>query len=146
MTVVIDDLLLEIVSLLEDCIQEQQFFDRAVFVLTNGEGTHGRKVIRPYVCHLFDSVSKKMVEVLRATNGTIATRSWYEFERVYNSTYLSTEEQHAIKDGIRKLGFGCTFSDLKMDPDNFFHWRLASDRGARVLDNEIAFRCLVISI
>lgn len=146
MSVVLDNLLLEIVSLLESCIQEHQFFDKAVFILTRGEGIHGHKVIKPYVCHLFDSVSRKMVEVLRATNGTVATKSWHEFERVYRSTYLSTEDQHAIKAGIRKLGFGCSFSDFKMDPDNYFHWRLASDRGARVLDNEIAFRCMVISI
>ncbi|CAD7701150.1 unnamed protein product [Ostreobium quekettii] len=143
----VEDAVLDIVGLLDRCLHEKRFFDKAVFILTWGRNGDQAKVLQPYVCHLFDSVTGKMIDVLRATNGNTASGSWKDFERMYENAHLSQEIQHYVKEGLRKLGFMCCFTDLKIDPDNFLHWRLAKNgHSVKTLDRDVALRCLVVSL
>jgi len=145
--VMVEDAVLDIVGLLDRCLHEKRFFDKAVFILTWGRSGKHMRVLQPYVCHLFDSVTGRMVDVLRATNGNTRTRSWKEFEKMYENANLSQDIQHFIKEELRKLGFMCCFTDLKIDPDNFLHWRLARlGMGVKTLDRDVALRCLVVSL
>lgn len=145
--IMVEDAVLDIVGLLDRCLHEKRFFDKAVFILTWGESDEHVRVLQPYVCHLFDSVTGRMVDVLRATNGNTRSRSWKEFEKTYETAHLSQDIQHFIKEELRKLGFMCCFTDLKTDPDNFLHWRLAKHgRGVKTLDRDVALRCLVVSL
>jgi len=143
----VEDAVLDVVGLLDRCLHEKRFFDKAVFILTWGRNGGHSKVLQPYVCHLFDSVTGKMIDVLRATNGNTESGSWRDFEKMYDSAHLSQEIQHYIKEGLRKLGFMCCFTDLKIDPDNFLHWRLAKNgQSVKTLDRDVALRCLVVSL
>ncbi|CAD7698985.1 unnamed protein product [Ostreobium quekettii] len=143
----VDDAVLDVVGLLDRCLHEKRFFDKAVFILTWGRDGGRSKVLQPYVCHLFDSVTGRMIDVLRATNGNTESGSWRDFEKMYESAHLSQEIQHYIKEGLRKLGFMCCFTDLKIDPENFLHWRLAKNgHSVKTLDRDVALRCLVVSL
>lgn len=143
----VEDAVLDVVGLLDRCLHEKRFFDKAVFILTWGRTGGHSKVLQPYVCHLFDSVTGRMIDVLRATNGNTESGSWRDFEKMYDSANLSQEIQHYIKEGLRKLGFMCCFTDLKIDPDNFLHWRLAKNgQSVKTLDRDVALRCLVVSL
>lgn len=143
----VEDAVLDIVGLLDRCLHEKRFFDKAVFIMTWGHNGGHTKVLQPYVCHLFDSVTGRMVDVLRATNGNTQSGSWRDFEKMYEDAHLSQEIQHYIKEGLRKLGFMCCFTDLKTDPDNFLHWRLAKNgQNVKTLDRDVALRCLVVSL
>lgn len=146
MATIVEDVLVDIVGLLDRCLHEECFFDKAVFILTWGtKEKTGSRVLRPYVCHLYDSTANRIVDVLRATNGNTKTGCWHEFEHQYAHANLSSEIQHWIKDGLRKLGFMCCFTDLKIDSENFLHWRLARN-GVKTLDEDVALRCLVVSL
>jgi len=145
--IMIEDAVLDIVGLLDRCLHEKRFFDKAVFILTWGQSETHARVLQPYVCHLFDSVTGRMVDVLRATNGNTKSRSWRDFEKLYENANLSQDIQHWIKEGLRKLGFMCCFTDLKIDPENFLHWRLAKNgTNVKTLDRDVALRCLVVSL
>lgn len=145
--VMIEDAVLDIVGLLDRCLHEKRFFDKAVFILTWGLSETNTRVLQPYVCHLFDSVTGRMVDVLRATSGNTKSRSWRDFEKLYENANLSQDIQHWIKEGLRKLGFMCCFTDLKIDPENFLHWRLAKNgTSVKTLDRDVALRCLVVSL
>lgn len=122
-------------------------FDRLIVVLTRGKTQFGTPLIWPYLFHRFKSQPAFVDEPATIQNDDICVMDAMELEDLYQSANISQEIQHLVKTQLRSRGFTCTFSDLKLDLNNFQHWRMArlSDYGIRSLDNDPTVRCLVLT-
>jgi len=125
------------------------YFDKLVVILTMGVTPGGTSLIWPYLfLHQFNSLSGEFQDQVLIQNEEISQMEEDELDVLYGSVDIPPSIQHQVKTGVRSHGYACTFSDLKLNLDNFFHWRIARlhDKGIRSLDDDCTVRCLVISI
>lgn len=71
-----------------------------------------------------------------------------DLEALYQSVHISSKLQHQMRVAMREKGYQSVFSDMRIDLNNFFHWRIAraSDYGVRPLDGDCTVRCLVVNV
>jgi len=126
----------------------ETYFDRLVVLLTMGKTLSGTPLIWPYLYHLFDSHSSAVSELSLVENEEISEMDEGELEELYQSVDISPELQHQVKVNMRFKGYSCMFSDMKLDLNNFLHWRIArvTDNGIRPLDDALTARCLIVNL
>eukprot|EP00210_Caulerpa_lentillifera_P008311 g7930.t2 len=124
------------------------FFDKVVFLLTCGRTPSGSPLIWPYLCHLFNSRTSSASETFPVHNTETSGMDQDELEALYQSVNISSKLQHQMRVAMREKGYQSVFSDMRIDLNNFFHWRIAriSDYGVRHLDNDCTVRCLVVNV
>lgn len=71
-----------------------------------------------------------------------------ELESLYRSVNISSRLQHQVRSAMRVKGYQSMFSDMRIDLNNFLHWRMArcADYGIRRLDDDCTIRCLVVNV
>ena len=103
-------------------------------------------VIWPYIIYLLDSYSRTVRDLIFVQNAEIQEMDADLLESLHETVHLSSEIQHRIKVQLRLKGHTCTYTDMKLDLNNFFQWRLARlrDKGIRSLDDACTVRCLIL--
>ena len=122
------------------------YFDRLIVILTVGRTFGGMPVIWPYIIYLLDSYSRTVRDLIFVQNAEIQEMDADLLESLHETVHISSEIQHRIKVQIRRKGYTCTYTDMKLDLNNFFQWRLARlrDKGIRSLDDACTVRCLIL--
>lgn len=126
----------------------ESYFDRLVVLLTIGKTLSGTPLIWPYLYHLFNSHSSAVSELSLVENEEISEMDEEELEELYKSVDISPALQHQVKVNMRFKGYTCMFSDMKLDLNNYIHWRIArvTDNGVRSLDDACTVRCLIVNL
>eukprot|EP00210_Caulerpa_lentillifera_P005731 g5479.t1 len=124
------------------------FFDKLVVFLTCGKNGYGVPIIWPHLFHLFNSKSSEAGESVLVHNSETSGMDEVELESLFESVHVTSQLQHKVRSGLREIGHQSVFSDMRIDLNNFSHWRIArlSDYGIRQLDNDFTVRCLVVNV
>lgn len=146
---VVEDAVRDIVLMLHKYVHKKQLYDKAMFVLVWGRKGEGGRVLRPQLSKLYDSLTGRVHDIRRSSeSGSSFERAtgWGEFDSVFSTSSLSGRVQQMVVDRLRKTGFRCNFSEVKLDRQGTVHWRSSRRDLSRTSGFEASVQCLVVNL
>lgn len=140
----------DILSMLQKYVYKRQMYDKALFVLHWGRTGEGGRVLRPQLSKLYDSMTGKVHDVRRSSEGSGSFErqgGWGEFGSVYSATCLSSRVQQLVVDKLRKAGYGCNFAEVRLDREGHVDWRgTRRELQSSSARDSSTVRCLVVNL
>lgn len=103
---VVEEAVQDIAKILVRYTKHRQMYDKAIIMLTWGHSGEGGRVLRPRLSKLYDSMTGRMHDVRRSSEGSASferadSSGWGGFDSAYSATCISTRAQSLVVEGLR---------------------------------------------
>lgn len=102
----VEEAVQDITKILVRYTRHRQMYDKAIIMLAWGRSGEGGRVLRPRLSKLYDSMTGRMHDVRRSSEGSASferaeSSGWGEFDSAYSATCISTRTQGLVVEGLR---------------------------------------------